>query len=134
MKIFEITAPTELKVVSSDQKSTTLEDPKTKVKTVVPNDPKKPGMISKDADTNQLTLNTNQPGEVSNTVKPGDKVKVAEKAVSKAQQQFMGMVYAAQKGKPAASQAVADVANKMKKSDAKDFASTKHKGLPDHVA
>jgi len=58
---------------------------------------------------------------------------LSEKAVSKAQQKFMGMVHAAQKGKKPASKAVADVAKSMKKSDAKDFAKTKHKGLPEKV-
>ena len=46
------------------------------------------------------------------------------------QQRFMGMVRAAQKGEGAASPEVAKVAASMKKKDAKDFASTKHKGLP----
>jgi len=56
---------------------------------------------------------------------------VAEKAVSKKQQKFMGMVHAAQKGEKPASKEVAKVAKTMKKSDAEDFAATKHKGLPD---
>ena len=56
-----------------------------------------------------------------------------EKAVSKAQQKFMGMVHAAQKGEKPASKEVSKVAKSMKKSDAKDFAATKHKGLPAHV-
>lgn len=59
---------------------------------------------------------------------------VTEKAVSKAQQKFMGMVHAAQKSGKAASPEVAKVAKSMGKKDAKDFASTKHKGLPAHVA
>jgi hypothetical protein len=54
-------------------------------------------------------------------------------AVSKAQQRFMGMVHAADKGETPASSEVAKVSASMKDSDAKDFASTKHKGLPDHV-
>ncbi len=53
-------------------------------------------------------------------------------AVSKAQQRFMGMVHAAQKGEEPASPEVAKVAKDMDKKDAKDFASTKHKGLPMH--
>jgi Protein of unknwon function (DUF3008) len=57
-----------------------------------------------------------------------------EKAVSKAQQKFMGMVHAAQKGGKAASPEVAKVAKSMGKKDAKDFASTKHKGLPNKVS
>ena len=53
-------------------------------------------------------------------------------AVSKAQQKFFGIVRAIQKGEmapttPETAKAAAD----MKKSDVKDFASTKHKGLPD---
>ena len=60
-------------------------------------------------------------------------ITVTEKAVSQAQQKFMGMVHAAQKGKKAASPEVAKVAKGMGKKDAKDFASTKHDGLPAHV-
>jgi hypothetical protein len=52
-------------------------------------------------------------------------------AVSKAQQKFMGMVHAAQKGEEPSSPEVAKAAASMDKGDAKDFASTKHKGLPD---
>ena len=53
-------------------------------------------------------------------------------AVSKAQQRFMGMVHAVKKGDmPAPSAEVAKAAASMKKKDAKDFASTKHKGLPE---
>jgi hypothetical protein len=54
-------------------------------------------------------------------------------AQSKAQQRFMGMVHAAQKGETPASPEVAKVAKDMNKSDAKDFASTSHAGLPNHV-
>ena len=59
--------------------------------------------------------------------------KIEEKAVSRAQQKFMGMVHSAQKGSKAASPAVAKVAKSMGKKDATDFAATKHKGLPQHV-
>ena len=59
---------------------------------------------------------------------------VNEKSVGQAQQKFMGMVHAAQKGSKAASPEVAKVAKSMGKKDAKDFASTKHAGLPKHVA
>ena len=54
-----------------------------------------------------------------------------KKAVSKKQQKFMGMVHAAQKGEKPASGAVAKTAKTMGKKDAEDFASTKHKGLPE---
>jgi hypothetical protein len=55
-------------------------------------------------------------------------------AQSKAQQRFMGMVHAAQKGDMEnPSPEVAKAADSMSDKDAKDFASTKHAGLPDHV-
>jgi hypothetical protein len=52
-------------------------------------------------------------------------------AVSKAQQKFFGIVRAIQKGEMAATTPeTAKAASDMKKKDVKDFASTKHKGLP----
>ncbi len=55
-------------------------------------------------------------------------------AVSKAQQRFMGMVHAAQKGDMEnPSPEVSKAADSMSDKDAKDFASTSHKGLPDHI-
>ena len=54
-------------------------------------------------------------------------------AKSKAQQRFMGMVHAAHKGDKPASAAVATAAGTIKKKDADEFASTKHKGLPRKV-
>lgn len=63
-------------------------------------------------------------------MKISELIRLDEKAVSKAQQRFMGMVHAAHKGKKPASPEVAKVAKGMKHKDAKDFASTKHKGLP----
>jgi hypothetical protein len=59
---------------------------------------------------------------------------IDEKAVSKKQQKFMGMVHATQKGEKAPSKEVAKVAKSMGKKDAEDFASTKHKGLPEKKA
>ena len=57
-------------------------------------------------------------------------------ATSKAQQKFMGMVHGLQKGtvKPSgASAKVKKVADSMSDKDAEDFASTKHKKLPNKV-
>ena len=54
-------------------------------------------------------------------------------AKSKSQQRFMAMVRSAQKGKNPMSKAVAKAAKSMKKSDVKDYASTKHKGKPEKV-
>jgi Protein of unknwon function (DUF3008) len=56
-------------------------------------------------------------------------------AVSKSQQRFMGIVHAIQKGDMPASEAhgpAREAAKEMKPEDAKDFASTKLKGLPEH--
>lgn len=58
---------------------------------------------------------------------------ILEKAKSKAQQKFMGMVHAAKKGEKPASKEVAKAAKGMTKKAAKDYASTKHKGKPEHV-
>jgi len=55
---------------------------------------------------------------------------------SKAQQKFMGIVHAFNKGELKGSEVskqVKDVANSMKDKDTKDFAKTKHKGLPNKV-
>ena len=54
-------------------------------------------------------------------------------AVSKKQQRFFGMVRAAQKGEGAASPEIAKVADDISMKDAKKFAKTKHKGLPEKV-
>lgn len=57
-------------------------------------------------------------------------------STSKAQQRLMGMAYALKKGdmEPKdASQEVKDLADSMTLQQLKDFAETKHEGLPDHV-
>jgi hypothetical protein len=64
-------------------------------------------------------------------ISKGGQEELDEKAVSKKQQRFMGMVHAAQKGEKPASKKVANVAKDMGKKDAEDFAATKHKGLPE---
>ena len=78
-------------------------------------------------------LDIDKDGNKKEPMKKAAKEKIEEKAVSQAQQKFMGMVHAAQKGSKAASPAVAKVAKTMGKTDAQDFAATKHKGLPQHV-
>ena len=65
-----------------------------------------------------------------------EKEQLTEKAVSKAQQKLMGQAYALKKGDMKAKDASKEVkklAKEMSKSDLKDFASTKHKGKPEHV-
>ena len=74
------------------------------------------------------------PQDGSDTIKAGTELEgpfLAEKAKSKAQQRFMGMVYATKKGKKAPSPEVAAAAEGMSKKKAKKFAKTKHKGLPE---
>jgi len=56
---------------------------------------------------------------------------VNEKAVSKAQQRFMGAVKGCQEDGDCPDGAIADTAASMKASDVDDFAGTKHKGLPE---
>ena len=55
---------------------------------------------------------------------------LTEKAVSKQQQKFFGVVRSMQKGDTPKSGEAGEVAKDMKVSDVKDFAKTKHKGLP----
>ena len=62
-----------------------------------------------------------------------EEVQLDEKALSRAQQRFMGMVYAAKKGEMPASAEVAKAASGMSEKEAKKFAKTKHKGLPEKV-
>jgi hypothetical protein len=58
---------------------------------------------------------------------------LTEKAKSKAQQRFMGMVYAVKKGAKPMSSEVEAAAKGMSKKEAKKFAKTKHKGIPEKV-
>ena len=61
-----------------------------------------------------------------------EQMQIDEKALSKAQQRFMGMVYATKSGEmKAPSPEVASAAAGMTTKQAKDFAKTKHKGLPE---
>ena len=60
------------------------------------------------------------------------KIMLSEKAKSRAQQRFFGMVRSAQKGEMKnPSSEVTQTASSMSKSDVKKMASTKHKGLPE---
>ena len=55
-------------------------------------------------------------------------------STSKSQQRFMGMVHAYQKGElEDAPESVKKAADSMTKKASKDFAKTKHKGLPEKV-
>jgi len=88
---------------------------------------------------NKVKVNPEAPGSTSGKSNYGMQLAhydmegsfVVEKAVSKAQQKFMGMVYAAKKGEMPASPEVAKAASGMSKKEAKKFATTSHKGLPE---
>lgn len=68
--------------------------------------------------------------EVNNCVKEEEELQ--EKAASKAQQRFMGMVHAKKKGEmKGGSEEVNKAAKSMTGKEAEKFASTKHKGLPE---
>ena len=76
MKIFEVMQGV-LDVEDANDMEVTLVDPKTKVKTVVPRDPNKPGMIQRDQTGNlKLSTDPNKPQEVDSEIKRGDKVQV----------------------------------------------------------
>lgn len=76
MKIFEVMQGV-LDVEDANDQEVTLVDPKTKVKTVVPRDPNKPGMIQRDQAGNlKLSTDPNKPQEVDKEIKRGDKVQV----------------------------------------------------------
>jgi hypothetical protein len=77
--------------------------------------------------------------KVNDPVKALDNIKppLDEKSKSRKQQRFMGMVHAVQKGELSPEEVgggVEKVAASMSNKDAEDFASTKHKGLPEKVS
>lgn len=79
--------------------------------------------------TDDVNVTIKQDGSVDVT-KEGE---VTEKAISKKQQEFFGLVRGMQKGTIPKKGKAGEAAKEMKKKDVKDFASTKHKGLPTKV-
>ena len=87
-----------------------------------------------DNDNNYSADKTKNPKKLRKQKAMGEAV-LDEKALSQQQQKFMGMVYAVKKGEmKSPSAAVAKAAAGMSKKSAKDFAKTKHEGLPKKVA
>jgi hypothetical protein len=96
------------------------------------------------SDKNKLGPAAHLKGSMKRPARAGDLVggdaqesrELSEKAVSQQQQKFFGMVHAMQKGKkiPGASAELKKTAKSMSKSDAKDFAKTRHAGLPKKVS
>jgi predicted SprT family Zn-dependent metalloprotease len=83
-------------------------------------------MVSDIEITSDMDLSNQSPLEINLT----------EKAVSKSQQRFFGMVDAYKKGEldgDEVSKSVKDAANGMTMKQVKNFAKTKHKGLPNHI-
>jgi len=77
MKLYELMLEQDqtLQIEKDDDNETILVDPKTKIKTVVPKDPSKPGAIQAD-ERGELTLDPKVKGSVDRGIKPGDTVKV----------------------------------------------------------
>ena len=78
MKLAEIAPKKDMDIIKTDPKEITLQDPKTKVKTVVP-----AGMIDKDPDNpgdpNSISVNSDKDTSKKNALRPGQKVKVTQK-------------------------------------------------------
>jgi hypothetical protein len=98
--------------------------------------------VMKNGEMNKVTVfpkDSADPQAPGSTISAGFEVEgpiLTEKAVSKAQQRFMAMVYSRKKGKMKKGEASPEVeaaAKSMTKKEAKKFAKTKHKGLPGHV-
>lgn len=67
----------ELDVMSADDKTVVLKDPKSGIETKIPKDPKKPGMIQKDpsdASGKRFVIDPKAAGEVDKGIQPGAKV------------------------------------------------------------
>jgi hypothetical protein len=76
------------------------------------------------------TIITTTETELGEEEKVGKNKEVKEKAMSKKQQQFFGIVRGMQKGDIPKKGKAGKVAKDIDPEDAKDFAKTKHKGLP----
>jgi hypothetical protein len=76
------------------------------------------------------TIITTTETELGEEEKVGKNKEVKEKAMSKKQQQFFGIVRGMQKGDTPKKGKAGKVAKDIDPEDAEDFAKTKHKGLP----
>ena len=91
---------------------------------------------SKKETKEEITTNDTQKALEMQKLDPNAKIKltketeVTERSVSKKQQQFFGIVRGMQKGDIPKKGKAGEEADEMKVKDVKDFASTKHKGLP----
>ena len=116
-----------VKIIDTDVKNINDEYVSEKIK--IPKTPKNPKNmalpkgVKSPVDYTKLFMSNELEGET-----------LDEKALSKSQQRFMGMVYSYLKGEmPNASDEVKEAAKGMSKKDAKKYASTKHAKLPEKV-
>ena len=108
-----------IKEITADQIGGTIDNMKKVVKTELP--------AEDDKEVEDMVASfINPEGE-------NEEGEINEKAKSKSQQRFMGMVSNCQDNGECPSKAVKDAAGGMSKSDVDDIASTKHKGLPNRV-
>lgn len=73
---------------------------------------------------------------INKKIEEGIKKLVLEKSKSKSQQRLFGLAQSVKKGgtpRSEVSKAVLDISDKVSGKDIEDFASTKHKGLPEKV-
>jgi hypothetical protein len=112
-----------IKKVSKEPKEAVT---KTTTSTTYSKDEAKGKTFNKDEDVN-VTINKDDSVTVT---KEGE---VTEKSVSKKQQQFFGVVRGMQKGDIPKKGNAGKVSKEISVKDAKDFASTKHKGLPKKI-
>jgi hypothetical protein len=96
------------------------------------NIPKTDANAIKSAQTQKKTFVTYEE-EIGEEENVGKKKEVKEKSKSIKQQQFFGIVRGMQKGDTPKKGKAGETAKEMKQKDVKDFAKTKHKGLPEKV-
>jgi len=92
------------------------------------------GVVKISPEDGTQTISTGPKAVYAHTELEGEVL--TERAKSKAQQRFMGMVYARKKGEMKKGEASSEVeasAKGMTKKEAKKFAKTKHKGLPEKI-
>jgi hypothetical protein len=96
------------------------------------NIPKTDANAIKSAQTQKKTFVTYEE-EIGEEENVGKKKEVKEKSKSIKQQQFFGIVRGMQKGDIPKKGKAGEAAKEIKPKDVKDFAKTKHKGLPEKV-
>lgn len=109
--------------VKKSKKETKEAVTKTTTSTTYSKDEVKGKTFTKDEDVN-VTINQDDSVTVTK------EAEMTEKALSKKQQQFFGIVRGMQKGDIPKKGKAGKVSKEIDPKDAKDFASTKHKGLP----